>query len=154
MVALRDTPLAAPHAAIDSVLTASQFERTTARILTHFLLVTLAPPRPSIRPDVTGRAELDRTKLKKYSTSNSSPSMLHLSQPTFFIQSASATTEHVVIDHFTDDNPGLPADIITIFIRAPGLIAMHADATNALLPQIAHLDLFGDFSCSHLSHLI
>jgi hypothetical protein len=153
MVASRDTPLAAPHAAIDSVLTASQLERTTARIFTHFLLVTLAPPRPNIGPDVTVRDELDRTKLPEHTPSNSSPSMLDLPQPTFFCKSASATTEHVVIDHFADDDPRFPTDLIAIFIRAPSLIAVHADATNALLPQITHLDLFGDLCCSHLGHV-
>jgi hypothetical protein len=154
MVASRDTPLAAPHAAIDSILTASQLKRTTARIFTHFLLVTLAPSRPSIRPDVTVWTKLDRTKLSEHSPSNPSPSMLDLPQTTFFVESASSTAEHIVIDHFADDNPRLPADFIAIFIRAPGLIAVHADATNALLPQITHLDLFGDLCCSHVRHVI
>jgi hypothetical protein len=116
MIALRDTPLAAPHAAIDSILTASQFERTTARIFTHFLLVTLAPPRPSIRPDVTVWAELDRTKLSEYTPSDPAPSMLDLPQPTFFCKSASPAAEHIVIDHFADDNPRLPAHLIAVFI--------------------------------------
>jgi hypothetical protein len=116
MVASRDTPLAAPHAAIDSILTASQFQRTTARILTHFLLVTLAPPRPRIRPDVTVWTEFDRTKLSKDTRSNSAPSMLDLPQPTFFCKSASSAAEHIVIDHFADDNPRFPTHFIAVFI--------------------------------------
>jgi hypothetical protein len=136
MINFRHPILTAPDASSDVVFQPRDLTVKRSRILAHLCLVAFAITRPSVRPNVATEPELHLPESFEDQTSDPAPSMLDLTQSTFFCESALARAEDHVIDHFSEDDVSITKYIFILIVLIPcDPPLMNSTPANALLPH-------------------